>query len=137
MKRVPLFVVAAAALAAAGCGSSSGKTVAVKGTVTLDSKPMPEGEISFFGEGETPQTLEIKAGAFEGQVKTGKKRVEIRAYKEGATMPAKGEMYKDKKPPGGTSRENIIPARFNSNSKLTAEASASGLEPHDFKVESK
>jgi len=53
--------------------------VSVSGTVNLDGKPLDDGTLTLAGEsGSTPDTLPVKNGKFEGQVKTGKKRVEIR-----------------------------------------------------------
>jgi hypothetical protein len=109
----------------------------VSGTVTLDGNPMPEGEILFAGPGEVPQVLDIKNGSFEGQVTVGTKRVEIRAYRQVQAVAA-GGMYKGEEVPGGgSSKENYLPARFNSESELTAEVTASGPNKFSFPVTSK
>ncbi|OAI39997.1 hypothetical protein AYO40_00890 [Planctomycetaceae bacterium SCGC AG-212-D15] len=64
-----------------GCAPQAESPVSVHGKVTLDDKPLAAGKISFVVLGEPPVVLDIKDGAFTGQVKPGKKRVEIRAYR--------------------------------------------------------
>jgi hypothetical protein len=116
-----------------GCssGPKTEPTAKVSGTVNLNGKPMNEGEISFVGDaGTVPDILPVSGGTFEGAVKLGKKRVEIRAYRPGKPPPSATE-------PAGDVKENYLPDRFNDNSKLTAEVTASGLSPNKFDVESK
>jgi hypothetical protein len=128
------------ALAASGiaCTSKGEKASSVSGTVNLDNQPLAEGEIMFVGEGgQVPDTLPIKNGAFSGNVKQGKKRVEIRAYRDASVDPAAAAMYKGEAVPGASTKENYLPARFNSESTLTAEVTASGLNPSKFDVTSK
>jgi hypothetical protein len=119
------------AIACAGSGSKEDPTANVSGTVNLAGKPLSEGEISFVGEvGTIPDILPIKNGSFSGQVKLGKKRVEIMAYKAGKPPPTatdKTEEFKD----------NYIHPRFNADSTLTAEVTASGVSPNKFDVEAR
>jgi hypothetical protein len=122
-----------AVLLSIGCSSGPKvePTAKVSGTVNLDGKPMNDGEISFVGEpGTIPDILPVNAGAFEGSVKLGKKRVEIRAYRAGKPPPTATE-------PAGEIKENYLPDRFNDNSTLTAEVTASGVSPNKFEVQSK
>lgn len=118
-------------LLAMGCGPQPPKMVQVSGTVDMDGKPLSEGEIMFVGDtGAVPDTLSVENGAFSGKVKVGKKKVEVYAYKtEKAPASATG---------GATeSKVNYIPKDFNTESKLTAEVSDSGVNPSKFDVKSK
>jgi hypothetical protein len=56
----------------------------VKGTVTLDKKPVPAGEIHFGPAGAPPTVLEIRDGAFSGEAPVGKNQVEVYIFVEGA-----------------------------------------------------
>lgn len=116
-----------------GCGSSKRvrQMQTVAGTVTLDGKPLQEGEIYFkkTAAGEV-DVLTIVNGRFEGQVGVGERRVEIYAYHEKKVVPMPGE-------PPETSRENYIPARYNSKSTLTATIAADAPAPLEFAITSK
>jgi hypothetical protein len=120
------------ALLVTGCSSKKGEPkFKVSGTVEMDGKPLPDGEITFMGEpGTIPASFTVSNGNFEGELTAGKKKVEVRSYK---TEPA------PKSATGGASESkvNIIPDRFNSNSALTAEVSESGMTPKKFVVASK
>src|SRR5689334_10008829 len=61
-------VVAALAVAAAGCGGGGNKPVRVRGTVTLDGKPVPLASVVFLplkGGGRLAQGVTDKNGTFE------------------------------------------------------------------------
>lgn len=103
-------------LAVVGCvGKGGPPSSPVKGTVHLDGKPLPDGEIAFFTPGEIPSTLEVKNGAFAGKANDGKSRVEVYQYRIGAAPMMAGAKV------GDASRENTLPARYNAESTLTAE----------------
>jgi len=109
-----------------GCGKA--RPVAVKGTIELDGKPMPDGSITLIAEdGSPPDVLPVKNGTFEGYSVPGKKRVEIRAFKMGKATKMGTETIP-------ASPENFLPARFTSESKITAEVKSSGLDPSSFTV---
>src|SRR5207244_4270468 len=55
----------------------------VSGTVTLDGKAMQGGEVRFNSTGYPAKVLEIKDGAFSGEVYSGKNRVEVVWDKDG------------------------------------------------------
>ena len=79
----------------------------------------------------------VQNGSFKGPVKPGKKRVEIRAYRD-AKSQAAGDMYKGQEMPGGAGKENYLPGRFNTESTMSAEVSdKTGLTPNVFEVQSK
>lgn len=94
---------------------------------------MQEGSVMLVGIGEqsgAPATLTVTNGNFSGPVTPGKKRVEIRAFKKGE--PTKmGDMVIEGSP------TNYLPPRFNTESTLTAEVGADGLNPSKFDVKSK
>ncbi len=105
-------------------------TYSVSGTVNLDGQPMPDGEITFISAelGEF-NILEIKDGKYSGEVSAGKRKVEIRAFKEEKARAAGGMEVE------GTSRVNYIPAKWNAESALTVEIKADGpneLPPFDI-----
>ena len=133
-----LVVVAVAALVPAGCTPKADKTITVSGTVNLDGQPMKDGEISFLGsDGGAPAVLPVRNGSFKGPVKPGKKRVEIRAYRD-ARADAGGGMYKGQPVPGASTKENYLPPRFNDATQLSAEVAENGtLSPNTFDVQSK
>jgi len=133
VRQTASFSLLAAFLACCGCGHrpAQEKTYPVTGTVMLDDKPMVEGEIFFVSKQKGDfQILPIKDGSFQGQVKVGKRRVEIRAYRT-----AKGVMLG----PGSSepSRENYLPKRYNEESTLTADVTPDGPNQFSFAVASK
>jgi len=117
----------------AGCtGKKVEKMVAVSGTVKLDGKPLDDGTITFVGDpGTQPHNLTITNGAFNGEVRVGKVKVEIRAY-ETKKAPATAT--------GGATetKDNYLPEKFNTKTTLTAEVSEAGaLTPNTFEVSKK
>jgi hypothetical protein len=118
------LLLVAVVLAVAGCGGGP-PTVEVKGMVTYDGKPLKEGEIHFLDmeKGDPAKLLDIKVGSFSGQVTPGKKKVQIFAYKEAKAEGAAG--YKPP-PEEGTTKENYIPAQYNTESKLEDVVKAEG-----------
>lgn len=118
MARVALTALVGAVLVLAGCSKEPPKAP-VKGTVTLDKKPLKEGQILFVTPGKAPEALQITDGNFEGIVEVGDRRVEILAYKEvkGGAMPGETpEMTK----------ANYIQPRYNVDSQLRATIPAGG-----------
>jgi len=115
-----------------GCDGPNGPTpVGVSGTVQLDKKPMAEGEIVFSVAGEVPATMEIKEGAFEGKSLPGKAKVEVRQYKmvkQKVTMPGAAP---------DSVKQNMLPARYNTATTLSADVTKDGANKFEFSVESK
>ena len=102
---------------------------AVKGTVNLDGKPMPDGEISFALPGQVPTTMPVQNGAYSGQAGVGKNRVEIRAYRAGTPVKMGDQTF-------GGDKENYLPAKYNSASTFTAEVASGGANDFKFDVTS-
>lgn len=116
-----------------GCsgGGSDEKLTPVSGTVNLDGKPLDDGSVTLIGEGGTaPDTFPVKGGKFEGKAKPGKKRVEIRANRMGKPTRM-GDMEIPATP------ENYLPAKFNTESKFTAEVTEKGINPDKYEVQAK
>lgn len=133
MKRlVCLLGLAAAMLALPACGGGDAapSRANVTGQVLLDGQPMPDGEVSFVQSGVPSAVLEVKNGSFSGQAYQGKSTVEVRAYKAGKAVEMGGEKY-------GGEKENYIPAKYNSESKMTADVPAGGRTDLKFEVTSK
>lgn len=99
------------------------KTYPVRGTVTLDDKPLAEGEIYFKNTATGALHIaQIRDGKFEGRASVGEKRVEILSYKIEVDPVAK-QMYGDQAQP---TKVNVLPPQYNTESKLTAT-----VEPSD------
>ncbi len=111
-----------------GCSSSQpagGPPVTqVKGTVTMDGKAIPTGEIHFGMPGVPPRVLAIKDGAFAGEAPVGKNQVEVFVYTEGAAVKGKHG--------GEGSKTNTVPQKYwGANTTLSAPVTAGGT--NDFK----
>lgn len=99
----------------------------VTGEVTLDGKPLPAGRIHFIdADTEPPReaVIDIINGQFSGQVTAGKKRVEIRAYRDDVEASVGGAPT-DVDP-------QYLPARYNTASEQTADVAASGENSFRF-----
>jgi hypothetical protein len=122
-------LVAWSCLATQGCGDGGPKTYAVSGTVSLDGRPLPEGDIYFYplDPNISADAGKINAGQFAFRTKAGKKRVEIRASR---VIPGK------QTPMGGPVRAEFLPPRYNSQTTLTAEVLAKDANRFEFRLES-
>src|SRR5262249_7497893 len=118
-----------ACLATPGCGDAGPKTYPVSGTVSLDGRPLQEGDIYFspLDPNVSADADKIKDGQFAFRTKAGKKRVEVRASR---VIPGK------QTPMGGPVRVEFLPPRYNSQSTLTAEVLANGENRFAFSLES-
>jgi hypothetical protein len=118
----------------AGCGAPATlptvPTHTVKGQVKLDGKPMPEGEISFSVAGQIPQVHTIKDGAYSGPAPEGKARVEIMAYKAAEPVVMDGKVMNE------GAKSNYLPDKYNAETTLSAEVTASGANEFNFDVTS-
>ena len=108
-----------------GCNDGDGlRRAIVSGSVTIDGQPVVDGQIRFVPQGDTqgPLTIEpIKDGRYRcaraGGVPVGTHRIEILAFHPDDPEP---------RGPGGTPRRQLVPAKFNRDSQLTATISADG-----------
>jgi len=102
-------------------------TAKVSGTVLLDKQKMKTGEIRFSIAGQAPRSLEIKDGAFSGEVLAGKNQVEVYLEKDGpppSTDP--------KGPP--TKINTIDPQFWGGLTTLKTEIPASGASDLKYEV---
>jgi hypothetical protein len=114
-----------------GCKAEE-TTYEVSGTVTLDKKPLKEGEIAYVDKkGSVPVTMTITEGSYKGKARPGEYRVEIRAYKVGKKLEPGPGVGK-----GEHARENYLPERFNTKSQLKTEVKAEGANQAKFEVTS-
>ncbi|QDS98818.1 hypothetical protein [Adhaeretor mobilis] len=106
-------------LACCGCGNQNvlGKVV-VEGLITLDGEPIPNGEIRFYPSGDTHGPVSgapIKDGKYvakgKGGVPIGTHHVDIRAFRADKNAAAD---------PEGGPAEQYLPAKFNTETSLTA-----------------
>jgi hypothetical protein len=108
----------------AGCGDSGGGSkgpaaAKVSGTVTLDERPMQGGEVRFSIPGHPPKALEVKDGAFSGEVLSGPNTIEVVWEVEGSRPHPMDPTQKLK--------DNKIDAKFSGpNSPLKQDIPASG-----------
>ena len=122
------LILAACCVAFAGCGRGGPAPVDVKGAITLDGKPLPDGKVYFVSTtGTAPTVAEVAAGAFSLRAVPGSYRVEVRALKE--RIPWPGEPH-DK-------MINYIPGRFNTESMLKAEVRAGAANEFAFQIQSR
>jgi hypothetical protein len=138
-KREALATLAGVLVALTGCGSSEPvwPRGAVKGTVVVDGKPLPKGEVRFVPLGETPgpkTSVPVVDGKFEmdkvnGPV-VGHHRIEIESTDDG------GVAWDDEEAMRKLAAERKLPAvfrlppRYNVNSTIEKDISAEG--PNEF-----
>ena len=126
-----------------GCGHSGPEKVVVQGQVTYQGQPVPNGDVMFYPiEGTTGPAsgASIKDGQYvadgRGGVPLGKHRVEIRAYRSGSIGPAGSANDDDWRGRRGGQRQQYLPARFNTDSKLTVTVDSSEAPAvHDFQLQ--
>jgi hypothetical protein len=116
-----------------GCdksGTNKGPALAkVSGKVTLDGKPMNGGEVRFYLENQPAKSLEIKDGAFSGEVYVGKNRVDVVWDKDGPPNPMM--------PDGPPVKVNAVAPQFSGvNSPFNVDVPAAGVQDLKFEVTS-
>jgi hypothetical protein len=123
-----------------GCGDSGPRRVSVEGTVTLDGKPLGEGDLRFRSTSGTTTVIvaaKITDGRFVVPATSGplpgKYRVEIEVpRKTGRKVrhPVIESSLVDE-------MTESLPARYNSQSTLTSEITAAGPNRFEFALGSK
>jgi hypothetical protein len=132
MYRLLAICFALAIIGSFGCSSSQRKgpapTAPVKGTVTMDAKPLRTGEIHFGILGYPPQISQITNGTYSGEAPIGKNQVEIYIYVDGPPSP---------KNPGVPTKINTSPPRYwGRKTTLAAEVAADGANEFKFDLTS-
>ena len=110
-----------------GCGGGTKPPVvepvaAVKGTISLDGKPVPTGELHFSMLGVPPKVLQIKDGAFAGDAAIGDNNVEAYLYIDGPPNP---------RYPETVSKINTDPAKY-WGPKTVLKANVTKAGPNQF-----
>jgi len=114
-----------------GCNSDErlSPVAKVKGTVNIDGKPIPTGEIHFGMAGVPPKVLDIKEGAFAGDAPIGNNKVEIFIYVEGPPS----EKYA-----GTRQKQNTTPQKYwGPNTTLSASVRPGDVNDFKFDIMSK
>lgn len=126
-------------LPVAGCGGGSDTpdVLPVTGIITLDGDPLEGAQVEFQPQSTSENQAAVpsyattdKSGAYT--LKLGPGRVE-------GAMPGTHQVRITKYlPPAedGTSGEQILPAKFNSESELTVEVTSDNQDGYDFDLES-
>jgi len=111
-----------------GCqqrNSTAPPVAKVKGTVSLDGKPMAGGEVRFNVVGQPVKSIEVKDGAFSGEAFVGKTRVDVVWEKDGPPNPMN---------PSSPIKVNVVSDNFSGpNSPFNFDVSQSG--PNEFKLD--
>ena len=131
MKRMACLSLLVFSFFLAGCPDSGPKAppvAKVSGTVTLDGKPMTGGEVRFNAPGQPAKILEIKDGAFSGEVFEGKNQADVVWEKDGPPHPMD---------PNTKLKVNVVDARFSGpNTPFKPEVGATGANDLKFEVTS-
>jgi len=119
-----------------GCGSSSGRR-AVKGTVTYQGKPLENGTITFQTT-TTPPVMAggsvIQDGKYDISAEKGLEPGTYRVLISAAGPPAK-QTPAERAAGASPHASELIPARYNTETTLTAEIKAGASDPVDFKLD--
>ena len=109
-----------------GCATSE-SPAEVSGTVLMDGKPMPEGEIIFEAtdNSKTPAAGAIRDGKYTAHVVPGPKKVKI----QGSRTTSNPDPVM-----GTAAREATLGSEYNEKSTLTAEINAGKNDGVDFQV---
>jgi hypothetical protein len=129
MRRVLVSVFVGLVLSVTGCGPGE---VVVSGNVTLDGKPLEEGNIAFrpFPATATSEATgsPIQGGKYQLKVRPGRYRIEITAAR---AAPGPKDPLGTTPPP-----KSIIPEKYNARSELTEEVQA-GTNEFNFTLTSR
>jgi hypothetical protein len=124
-------------LLAAGC-TEPGGLQPVSGTVTFEGKPLDQGAIQFlpFGAGPTESGAGIKDGKYSipaaNGLSPGRYKVTVFSYDETGPKVPREEIPGD---PGGMQFKERIPARYNTETTLTAEVVAGQKNEFNFQLD--
>ena len=126
-----------------GCGGNNGPVkVPVAGVVSLDGTPVPNGQIVFSDAAGIEQACagEIVDGKFSFESTLGKKKVSISsmqevAGKQGQYGGIQGDPVSAENP--AMEYQEVIPAKYNADTELTAEVEEEGVNEFPFSLHSK
>ncbi len=123
---------------ATGCSQKvkNVKRVQVSGKITLDTKPLMTGKITFDPEnGEPPAVFDILDGNYEGLAPVGKNKVRLTSIKKVSMKELMGGMDG----PGYDELQdvNALPDRYGDKSEITREVTEEGPNQFNFDTKSK
>ena len=132
MRQSLYFAVLAGFVALTGCGDGMTR---IEGTVKLDGQPLADGTITFVpADGQTASAGgPIKNGVYSVEAPPGSKKVEIQASKVVGERPAYAG---DPNSPKIPITESIIPARYNTETTLTADLKPGTNDGVNFDLQS-
>jgi hypothetical protein len=122
---------------AGGCGDSTGRQE-VTGTVYFKGQPLDQGRIHFVpvGGGPTESGATIENGRYriprDNGLMPGTYKVSVFSYDQKGAKVQSEEVPGD---PGNTQFKERIPAKYNTQTTLTAEVTAGGSNVFDFKID--
>jgi hypothetical protein len=99
-------------------------TTSVKGTINIDGKPVPTGEIHFGMIGVPPRVSKITDGTYSGEAPVGENQVEVYIYKE----------EPNPRYPDNPTKVNTLPPKY-WGPKTTLKATVKAEGPNDFKFD--
>jgi opacity protein-like surface antigen len=140
MTLVRFLVVAASALAAAGCGSSASSIAPVSGVITLDGKPLANAHVAFQPEA-TSGARTAGAGSYGTTDASGK--YELKTFdtdRAGAVVGSHRveinlKVVADDGPQ--IRRPKMLPPKYNLQSELKFKVEPGGTDKADFELKSK
>lgn len=131
MRRIAFMLAGLCCVSLVGCsggGAAVPKKAQVSGSVTLDGKPMAEGQVRFNVTGQAPIDVPVKDGAFSGEAFTGENRIDVLWEKEGPPHPMD---------PNQRIIVNVVDARFSGpESPFKKTIAADGAQNLSFQVTS-
>lgn len=135
MTNLQRLSVAAVLIFISGCGGPKAAGDVVKGTVTLDGKPLETGRINLVPADNkgSSASADIKNGKFELRSLPGPKMVQITCQK----VTGKKKPYpNDPQSPEVDVIEQILPAKYNESTELKLDVKAGGTTEQAFALES-
>jgi hypothetical protein len=112
-------------LAGTGCGPRD-SLLTIQGTVSLDGKPLPQGQVIFTPEDKSlrAEGAAVKDGGFTIRVHKGPHRVEINAQAEELRDAPAGAL-----PEAGMKISSLIPPEYNDKSTLSFDVQSATDRP--------
>jgi hypothetical protein len=134
-----------------GCGGNKNSYAKVKGTVTLNGKPLDKGEITFSLPGKPPTFMDITDGKFSGQALIGSNTISVSVKKKSGAAPkplppqaqAQMKAYREKgigqggADPNAASMDStieLIPSEWNTASKQVRMVEAGSANEFEFNI---
>jgi hypothetical protein len=136
-----------------GCHSERSTYAKVKGTVTLNGKPLDKGEITFTLVGKPPTFIDVVDGKFSGQAIVGSNTISVSAKRKSGVAPrlpkeaiAQRKAYREKGVSQGGADPNanfdstmidLIPPEWGAASKQVRVVEAGAANDFDFSISTK